>query len=104
MCLPRHRVSVPLHRPDDRHSLTVEPTSIKPASHVKMAVAPKVVCVPIFCPLAGVGRSPQEITLKGGRKLHGKRPGLKEEGLQRLHQVAINLLRKLTAIHTRAVL
>lgn len=41
--IPKHRVSVPLQSPDDRHSLTADPTSMKPASQVKMAVAPNVV-------------------------------------------------------------
>lgn len=41
--IPKHRVSVPLQRPDDRHSLTADPTSMKPGSQVKMAVAPNVV-------------------------------------------------------------
>lgn len=73
-CLPRHRVSVPLQRPDRRHSLTVDPVKTKPRLQLKMADAPKVVCVPIFFPLGGVGRSPQEMTArerkrdkKGGR-------------------------------------
>ena len=60
--IPKHLVSIPLQSPEDRHSLTAEPTSMKPASQVKMAVAPNVVWVPIFFPLGGGGSSPQEIT------------------------------------------
>ena len=56
------RVSAPLQSPEERHSLTVEPTSMNPVSHVKMAVAPNVVWVPIFLPLAGMPRSPHEMT------------------------------------------
>lgn len=62
--LPKQRVSVPLHRPEDRHSLTVDPTSIYALSHVNMAVAPKEVWVPIFLPLGGVARSPHEMTME----------------------------------------
>lgn len=60
--VPKQRVSVPLQSPDDRHSLTADPTSMKPTSQVKMAVAPNEVWVPIFFPLVGDGSSPQEIT------------------------------------------
>jgi len=35
---------------------------MKPASQVKMAVALKLVWVPIFLPLVGDGRSPHEMT------------------------------------------
>lgn len=41
--IPKHCVSVPLQSPDDRHSLTADPTSMKPGSQVKMPVAPNVV-------------------------------------------------------------
>lgn len=41
--LPKQCVSVPLQSPDDRHSLTTDPTSMKPGSQVKIAVAPNVV-------------------------------------------------------------
>lgn len=67
--LPRQRVSVPLQRPEARHSRTVEPTRMKPELQVKIAVAPKVVCVPIFFPLGGVGSSPHKMTAgKGNRE------------------------------------
>ncbi len=71
--LPKQRVSVPLHRPEDRHSLTVDPTSIYPLSHVNMAVAPKEVWVPIFLPLGGVARSPHEMTAEGRERVRQTR-------------------------------
>lgn len=67
--LPRQRVSIPLQSPEARHSRTVEPTRMKPELQVKIAVAPKVICVPIFFPLGGVGSSPHEMTAgKGNRE------------------------------------
>lgn len=60
--LPKHLVSVPLHSPDERHSLTAEPTSMNPKSHVKIAVDPYVIWVPILFPFGGTGSSPHEMT------------------------------------------
>lgn len=69
LVLPRQRVPVPLQSPDARHSRTVEPTRMQPELQVKIADAPKVVCVPIFFPLGGVGSSPHEMTeVKGNRE------------------------------------
>lgn len=70
--LPRQCVSVPLQRPEDRHSRTLEPTRIKPELQVKIAVAPKVVCVPIFFPLGGVASSPHEMTKVRGNREHNE--------------------------------
>lgn len=61
--IPKHLVSIPLQSPEDRHSLTAEPTSMYPESQVNIAVDPYVICVPILFPFGGVGSSPQEITL-----------------------------------------
>lgn len=78
LVLPRQRVSVPLQRPDARHSRTVEPIRMQPELQVKIAVAPKVVCVPIFLPLGGVGSSPHEMTaVKGNREQNESRRTLK---------------------------
>lgn len=60
--IPKHLVSIPLQSPDDRHSLTAEPTSMYPESQVNIAVDPYVIWVPILFPFGGVGSSPQEIT------------------------------------------
>jgi hypothetical protein len=73
--VPRHRVSLPLHRPEERHSLTAEPTSMKPVSQVKMAVALKLVWVPIFLPLVGDGSSPHEMTAEGTQRPERCRDG-----------------------------
>lgn len=60
--LPRHWTSVPLQSPLDKHSRTLEPTSVYPVLQEKMAVAPYTVSVPILLPFGGVPRSPQEMT------------------------------------------
>lgn len=41
--IPKHLVSIPLQSPDDRHSLTAEPTSMYPESQVNIAVDPYVI-------------------------------------------------------------
>lgn len=60
--IPKHLVSIPLQSPEDRHSLTADPTSMYPESQVNIAVDPYVIWVPILFPFGGVGSSPQEIT------------------------------------------
>lgn len=60
--IPRHLVSDPLQRPEERHSRTAEPTNMNPESQVKMAVEPYEAWVPILFPFGGIGSSPQEIT------------------------------------------
>jgi len=41
--IPKHLVSIPLQSPEDRHSLTAEPTSMYPESQVNIAVDPYVI-------------------------------------------------------------
>ena len=48
--VPRHLVSTPLQSPLTPHSLTCDPTSVYPVLHMKIAVAPNVVRVPILLP------------------------------------------------------